>query len=142
MRYLALVPTMRLLFTAVLPLMGYALVVQFAHAQNGQKGMAEMRMAERQAGLASTATRLPEVRQHLQQALNCLEGAGGSDYRAAAGDPCAGSGAERSLAAHSVNRIRVQKAIRLASVGVTFHDFEPAHFTAQAVDAVLQEGTR
>lgn len=36
---------------------------------------------------------------------------------------------------------RTQKAIRLATVGVTFHDFKPAHYTAQAVQAVLEEGT-
>jgi len=36
---------------------------------------------------------------------------------------------------------RTQKAIRLATIGVTFHDFKPAHYTAQAVQAVLEEGT-
>jgi hypothetical protein len=40
------------------------------------------------------------------------------------------------------NKIRVEKAIRLAAVGVTFHDLDPAHFTAQPVRAVLLEGTR
>ncbi len=105
-------------------------------------GLNEMRTAEEHAGLAAAAGQLPEVRNQLQQALNCLVGRRGDDYRASAGDPCKGAGALQNLPPNSVNRIRVGKAIRLASVGVTFHDFEPAHYTAQAVQAVLAEGTR
>jgi hypothetical protein len=54
--------------------------------------------------------------------------------------PCGGAGIVNELPDGSVNKIRVQKAIRLAAVGVTFHDFDPAHFTALAVRAVLAEG--
>jgi hypothetical protein len=110
-------------------------------AQDRPPGMVQMGAAEKHAGLAAAATRLSDVRHHLQQSLNCLEGGGGPGNRAAAGT-CAGAGAVQRLPASSVNRIRVRKAIHLASVGVTFHDFEPAHHTAQAVQAVLQEGTR
>jgi hypothetical protein len=46
------------------------------------------------------------------------------------------------LPAGSANCIRIEKAIRLATVGVTFHDFKPAHYTAQAAKAVLDEGAR
>jgi hypothetical protein len=53
-----------------------------------------------------------------------------------------GSGVVRQLPEGSVNKIRVEKAIGLAAVGVIFHDFDTAHFTAQAVQAVLLEGTR
>jgi hypothetical protein len=94
-----------------------------AHAQDGQRGMAEMRMAEKCAALAADAQRLEDIRANLQQALNCLEGRQGPDYRRSAGDPCSGTGAVRELPAGSVNKIRVEKAIRLAVVGVTFHDF-------------------
>ncbi len=104
--------------------------------------MREMRIAEQQAAAAAGAQDLQHVRTHLQQALNCLVGRGDREYRPSAGDPCAGASAARNLPRSSVNRIRVQKAIRLASVGVTFHDFKPAHYTAQAVHAVLEEGTR
>jgi hypothetical protein len=113
-----------------------------AYAQDGQRGMAEMRTAERFAALAADAQQLEEVRANLQQALNCLEGSQGSDFRRSAGDPCSGAGAVRDLPDGSINKTRVEKAIRLAAVGVTFHDFDPAHFTAQAVRAVLLEGTR
>ena len=105
-------------------------------------GLSEMRAAEQQAGAAADAQDLQQVKAHLQQALNCLVGRGASEYRLKAGDPCKGASALKSLPSGSVNKIRVQKAIRLASVGVTFHDFKPAHYTAQAVQAVLEEGTR
>jgi len=86
---------------------------------------------------------LAVVQLHMQRALDCLEGPQGEDYRSIGKDACpAGAGAESDLPAGSVNRIRIYKAIRLGSVGVTFHDFEPAHFTAQAMQAVLDEGTR
>jgi hypothetical protein len=113
-----------------------------ARTQGGEPGMAQMRTADQYAARAAAAHHLPDVRAHLQQALNCLEGQKGPDYRKSAGDPCSGSGALAELPALSVNRIRVEKAIRLAAVGVTFHDFLPAHFTALAVRAVLAEGTR
>jgi len=76
-----------------------------------------------------------------QQALNCLEGPRGPDFRRSAGDPCGGAGVVNELPDGSVNKLRVEKAIRLAAVGVTFHDFDPAHYTALAVRAVLAEGT-
>lgn len=105
--------------------------------------MVEMRVADEQAALAATARQLDAIRAHLQRVLDCLEGPHGEDYRAISGDACTGdAGAERDLPAGSVNRIRVYKAIRLSAVGITFHDFKPAHYTALAVQAVLDEGVR
>lgn len=103
-------------------------------------GLHEMRIAAQYATAAAGAQDLKQIKAQLQQALNCLVGRGDSEYRSKAGEPCRGASAMRSLPDGSINRIRVQKAIRLASVGVTFHDFKPAHFTAQAVQAVLEEG--
>jgi hypothetical protein len=105
-------------------------------------GLKEMRTAEQYAAMAAGDQDLQQAKAHLRQALNCLVGRGGREYRPSFGDPCKGASALGNLPGGSVNRIRVQKAIRLASVGVTFHDFKPAHFTAQAVQAVLEEGTR
>jgi hypothetical protein len=65
-----------------------------------------------------------------------------AEYRPDAGDPCDGAGALRNVPHGSANSIRMQKAIKLASVGVTFHDFKPAHYTAQTLQAVLEEGIR
>jgi hypothetical protein len=112
-----------------------------AHAQGERRGMADMRIAERYAGRAANAQGLEEIRANLQQALNCLEGPRGPDFRRSAGDPCGGAGVVNELPDGSVNKIRVEKAIRLAAVGVTFHDFDPAHYKALAVGAVLVEGT-
>jgi hypothetical protein len=118
-----------------------ALIPVVADAQ-GERGMKDMRTAEQYAALAAGAHNLEDARAKLQQALNCLEGPQGAEYRRSAGDPCDGVGLAHELPEGSVNRIRVEKATRLAAVGVTFHDFDPAHFTALAVRAVLAEGTR
>jgi hypothetical protein len=123
-------------------LTGSILVAPGACAQDAQRGMAEMRIAEKYAALAADAQRMEDVRDKLQQTLNCLVGRQGSEYRRSAGDPCSGSGIAQELPDGSPNKVRVEKAMRLAAVGVTFHDFDPAHFTAQAVQAVLLEGTR
>jgi hypothetical protein len=101
-----------------------------------------MRIAEEHAANAAKAGDLRTVKKELQQALNCLVGRGGTAYRADVGDPCHGMGASHKLPNQTVNRIRVKKARNLADVGVTFHDFKPAHFTALVVQAVLEEGTR
>jgi hypothetical protein len=104
--------------------------------------MDAMRAADREAALAASAQQLAEVRLHLQLALNCLEGHRGPDYRTLGEFSCAGEGAVNELPVKSVNHIRVEKAIKLSAVGVTFHDFKPAHFTAAAVQAVLDEGVQ
>ncbi len=101
-----------------------------------------MRTAEEHAAAAASARELEQVRAELHKVLNCLVGPQGTEFRRSAGDPCHGESALQKLPNGSVNRIRVAKAVRLAAVGVTFHDFQPANLTAQAVQAVLQEGTR
>lgn len=94
-------------------------------AQESQ-GLREMRMAEQHAS-AAKASDLEQVKAHLQQALNCLAGKGESEYRSSAGDPCRGASTFRDLPGNTLNKIRIRKAIRLASVGVTLHDFKPTH---------------
>src|SRR5207248_3631873 len=44
-------------------------------------GMSEMRTAEQQAAAAAGTQDLPQVKAHLQQALNCRDGRGASAYR-------------------------------------------------------------
>ena len=79
------------------------------------------------------------IHQHLQYVLNCLEGPIGTDYKEVAGNPCTGSGALQTLPEHSADRVRAQKAIALARVGVTLHDVPPGHYVAQAIHAILIE---
>lgn len=74
--------------------------------------------------------------------LNCLEGSTGPDYKEVAGNPCTGKGALQTLPEHSANRVRAQKAVALARVGVTLHDLPPAHYVAQAIHAILTEDQR
>ncbi len=121
----------------------FAVVVGFA-----LPGLAEepavlpaLRMAEKHASLATDARRLPDVRMHLHHVLDCLEGARGRDHDATGGDPCRGKGALESLSAGSANQARARKAIEVARVGVTFHDFQPAHDSARTVKDVLAEAT-
>jgi hypothetical protein len=123
-------------------ILGAILLTIPAWAFAQQPGLAEMRIAKQHAASAANASDLQRVKVELQQALNCLVGREGGEFRSKAGDPCNGASALRKLPSNSVNRIRVQKAARLATVGVTFHDFKPAHFTAQAVQAVLEEGVK
>jgi hypothetical protein len=123
--------------TGAVPLL---VTISFGAFAEESRGLYDMRIAAQHALAAAEARDLQQVRSHLQQVLNCLVGRGGGEYRPSAGDPCKGASALRDLPAGSVNKIRVQKAIRLAAVGVTFHDFKPAHYTAQAVQAVLEEG--
>jgi hypothetical protein len=97
--------------------------------------------AEKHASLAAGARGLADVRSHLHHVLNCLEGPKGPTYDPKLSDPCGSKGALDELPAGSGNRVHAQKAIELARVGVTFHDFKPAHYTAQAVRAVLEEAS-
>jgi hypothetical protein len=95
--------------------------------------------AAKQAGKAADAKQLAEIHERLQCVLNCLEGAKGHDYKQTAANPCSGKGAMETLPEKSANRVRVGKAIVLARVGITLHDFPPAHYLAQAIHAILIE---
>jgi hypothetical protein len=100
------------------------------------------RIAAIHAGYAAQAKSVPLVHLHMQHVLNCLEGRGGRDYRAGAGDPCGGRGALATLPGHSADRVRANKSIILARVGVTLHHPGPAHYVAAAVHAILTESRR
>jgi hypothetical protein len=99
-------------------------------------------LATKYAGIAAQAKQLALIHQHLQYVLNCLEGPTGPDYKEAAGNPCTGPGALQTLPEGSANRVRAQKAIALARVGVTLHDVSPAHYVAQAIHDILIEDQR
>lgn len=121
--------TAGLLFTAAL------VVLPIANAQVSDP----YRVATIHAGYATQARSVPLIHQHLQHVLNCLEGRGGRDYRTSAGDPCGGRGALATLPGHSADRVRANKSIILARVGVTLHHPGPSHYVAAAVHAILSE---
>lgn len=54
---------------------------------------AEINAAATHAGLAAKATMLDTVHVHMQHALNCLVGPGGTGFDATAFNPCQGKGA-------------------------------------------------
>jgi len=99
-------------------------------------------IAAKHAGFAAQAKGLATIHLHLQHLLNCLEGSTGPDYKEVSANPCTGSGALQTLPEHSADRVRAQKAIALARVGVTLHDVAPAHHVAQAIHAILTEDQR
>jgi len=130
---------MRTCYTAWIWLLIIAsLTAAFAEAQEASP----FATAAKHAGMAAQAKDLATIHLHLQHVLNCLEGSIGSDYKEVVGNPCTGSGALQALPEHSANRIRAQKAIALARVGVTLHDLPPAHYVAQAIHAILTEDQR
>ena len=57
-----------------------------------QDAKSEISIAAGQADLASQANDLPGVKEHLHQALNCIEGPYGADYSRTAANPCANAG--------------------------------------------------
>ena len=120
-----------LLFIAVLAPGAGSLLA--AHASD------EFEIAAEHAGMAARARQLSMIHLHLQHVLNCLEGSKGRDYREVSGNPCTGVGALQTLPARSANGVRARKAIALAQVGITLHDFLPAHYLAQAIYAILIE---
>ena len=113
-----------------------------APAQSARRGMAAMRLAQSYASAAAAAKSVKDIQSNLHRVLNCIEGSHGTDFQRSAADRCRGPGAVNELPDGSANKVRVIKAMRLAAVAITFHDFAPAHFTARAIDAVLREGVR
>ncbi len=108
-------------------------------ATAGAQATTPFSTAAEHAGMAVRAEQIKEIHEHLQHVLNCLEGSTGKDFKASAGNPCMGKGALQTLPKGSANLVRARKAIALARVGVTLHDVPPAHYVAQAIQAILTE---
>ncbi len=122
-------------FLALVVLIVGAVMAVVAHAQTSNP----FATAAVHARLAAQAKQLAAIHEHLQHVLNCLEGPSGPDYKQVAGNPCPGPGALQTLPEQAANRVRAQKAIALAKVGVTLHDVPPAHYLALAIHAILTE---
>lgn len=92
------------------------------------------------AKLSAMSTTLKTIQMHLHHVLNCLEGAKGKDFDLAAGNPCNGKGALTNLRKGSPDWVRSMHSIALARVGVKVHNKKAAHFIAEAVLSILEEG--
>jgi hypothetical protein len=64
----------------------------FSTAAHAADVAAELATAEMHAGLAAKAADMTGAQKHLHHTLNCLVGAKGTGYDAAAGNPCQNSG--------------------------------------------------
>lgn len=119
-----------------------ALGVSVSAAAAEAPGMTQMRVAHQHAVAAAQAARLADIRAQLRQVIDCLQGTGSASTPAKTGEArCTGRGALDDLPSGSANRIRADKALRLSRIAVTFHDYRPAHYTALAVQAVIEEAT-
>ncbi len=129
---------MKLAFAATLTLCLTALAVAKPHSKQSPPSCYQTAIVH--AKLAATSTTLMTIQMHLHHVLNCLEGAKGKDFDLAAGNPCNGKGALANLRKGSPDWVRSMNSIALARVGVKVHDKKAAHYIAEAVLSILEEG--
>jgi hypothetical protein len=101
----------------------------------------EIQTAAQHADYASRANEIDQVHLHLHHVVNCLEGSGGKDFDATAGNPCKGEGdgALDDLGTTAQQRATVEQALNLAKLGTEETSFEPAHNEAGTVYKLLRQ---
>jgi len=98
----------------------------------------ELSTAQTHAGMASTQTDIAMVHKHLQHAVNCLVGPGGTGFDEAAGNPCgkAGPGAIPDTADAAV-KAKLTTIAASAKAGVGNADLAAAQKAAKdTADAI------
>ena len=98
----------------------------------------ELSTAQTHAGMASTQTDIAMVHKHLQHAVNCLVGPGGTGFDEAAGNPCgkAGPGAIPDTT-DAAKKAKLTTIAASAKAGVGNADLAGAQAAAKATaDAV------
>src|SRR3954470_4238909 len=98
----------------------------------------ELSTAQTHAGMASTQTDIAMAKKHLQHAVNCLVGASGTGFDAAAGNPCgtAGSGAINDTT-NAAQKAKLTSIAATAKAGVDSSDLAAVQKAAKdASDAV------
>ena len=95
-------------------------------------------MAGRHLGMALEATDVATVHQHLHHVLNCLVGPGGEGYDAAAGNPCAKSGAAIPQTTDAKTKARLEKAAADARRGIAEPDLDKAKQAVKDVQMALK----
>jgi len=101
----------------------------------------QLRTALAHAGYSSKSKDAKAVHLHLYHTINCLEGSGGKDFNAAAGNPCKGqgNGALNDLSGRPEVRDLMQQALSLATTAVRINADQPSRRVALAVNELLQE---
>jgi len=97
----------------------------------------EIGTAANHAGLAAGAQDPQMVKSHLHHVLNCLEGPGGADFAAVAGNPCQDMGAGAIGDSAPDRRASLEKAVTLAKEGLAELDAIKAKALAAQVQAIL-----
>jgi hypothetical protein len=84
----------------------------------------------------------PTGRTPERRGLKRLEGRGGKDFDASAGDPCEGKGALNDLGDAPKERATLDQALKLATVGIREKAYEKAHKSARAAHALLAQAEK
>ena len=111
----------------------------------------QTKTAYEHAGFASNAKDAATVHLHLHHVINCLVGANGPGFDAAAGDPCHGQGrgalndlkAAGSLDKREQHAMRLLEEVhRLAQADIGVMSYGPARDVARAVHGLLGEAAK
>jgi len=104
-------------------------------------GAKQLRTALAHAGYSSKSKDAKTVHVHLYHTINCLEGRGGKDFNAAAGNPCKGqgNGALNDLSGGPEVKVLMRQALSLATTAVRINAYQPSRRVALAVNELLQE---
>lgn len=100
---------------------------------------AQIDTALQHARFAAKAEDVKGVHTHLQHVVNCLSGSGGLGFDANALNPCQDMGGGAIPAAKGSRKEKLEDALNEAIVGLNVKAYAPAHETAQAVAATLEE---
>jgi len=90
------------------------------------------------AGLAASGTDMAGVQRHLHHVLNCLVGAEGQGFDAAAGNPCAAAGGAIPQTTDAAAKDKLQKAATLLRTAVATENLDAAKKAAADVQALLK----
>jgi hypothetical protein len=117
---------------------GFPLV---AFAQSG--AATEASTAHTHAALAQSATTVAMTHLHLHHVINCLVGASGAGFDAAAGDPCKGqgNGALKDASSDAALEAKLKTALADARSGLKSNSLATAHEDAgKAATALAAPG--
>ncbi|HEX7340342.1 MAG TPA: hypothetical protein VF271_10480 [Rhodanobacteraceae bacterium] len=111
-----------------------------AMAQSPSSANKEVATAHVHALMAQGATSVDMAHRHLHHVVNCLVGAAGRGFNAAAGDPCKGqgNGALPDSAAEPVLHGQLKKALADARAGLKATRLETVHKDAAKAAKALQ----
>lgn len=95
-------------------------------------------VAAQHAGLAAGGGDIAGVHRHLHHALNCLVGADGVGFDAAAGNPCAAAGAAIPQTADPAMKKKLEKVAADARKAIASEDVGAAKKAATEIQAALK----